>query len=87
MKQGAAQQLLPVSRRRKSISAKEVEATVATMARIPPKTVSKDDREVLSNLEVNLKRMVYGQDLAIDALTSPDQAGPCRIARARKADR
>nr|WP_321456706.1 ATP-dependent Clp protease ATP-binding subunit ClpA [uncultured Cohaesibacter sp.] len=67
---GAAQQLLPVSRRRKSISSKEVEATVATMARIPPKTVSKDDREVLSNLEINLKRMVYGQDLAIDALTS-----------------
>ncbi|WP_319413818.1 ATP-dependent Clp protease ATP-binding subunit ClpA [uncultured Cohaesibacter sp.] len=67
---GAAQQLLPASRRRKSISVKEVEATVATMARIPPKTVSKDDREVLSNLEVNLKRMVYGQDQAIDALTS-----------------
>ena len=67
---GAAQQLLPVSRRRKSISAKEVEATIATMARIPPKTVSKDDKEVLSNLEVNLKRMVYGQDQAIDALTS-----------------
>ncbi|WP_316861672.1 ATP-dependent Clp protease ATP-binding subunit ClpA [uncultured Cohaesibacter sp.] len=67
---GAAQQLLPVSRRRKSISAKEVEATVATMARIPPKTVSKDDREVLSNLEINLKRMVYGQDQAIEALTS-----------------
>nr|WP_319485369.1 ATP-dependent Clp protease ATP-binding subunit ClpA [uncultured Cohaesibacter sp.] len=67
---GAAQQLLPVSKRRKSITAREVEATVATMARIPPKTVSKDDREVLSNLELNLKRMVYGQDLAIDALTS-----------------
>ena len=67
---GAAQQLLPVSRRRKSISAREVEATVATMARIPPKTVSKDDKEVLANLEVNLKRMVYGQDQAIEALTS-----------------
>ncbi len=67
---GAAQQLLPVSKRRKSITVREVEATVATMARIPPKTVSKDDREVLSNLELNLKRMVYGQDQAIDALTS-----------------
>ncbi len=67
---GAAQQLLPQSKRRKSISAKEVEATVATMARIPPKTVSKDDKEILSNLETNLKRMVYGQDQAIDALTS-----------------
>ncbi|SNY93925.1 ATP-dependent Clp protease ATP-binding subunit ClpA [Cohaesibacter sp. ES.047] len=67
---GAAQQLLPSSRRRKSISVKEVEATIATMARIPPKTVSKDDKEVLSSLEINLKRMVYGQDQAIDALTS-----------------
>ncbi|PLW77292.1 ATP-dependent Clp protease ATP-binding subunit ClpA [Cohaesibacter celericrescens] len=67
---GAAQQLLPVSRRRKSISAKEIEVTIATMARIPPKTVSKDDKEVLSSLETNLKRMVYGQDQAIDALTS-----------------
>ncbi|WP_114009062.1 ATP-dependent Clp protease ATP-binding subunit ClpA [Cohaesibacter intestini] len=67
---GAAQQLMPQSKRRKSISAKEVEATVATMARIPPKTVSKDDKEVLGNLETNLKRMVYGQDQAIDALTS-----------------
>ena len=67
---GAAQQLQPVSKRRKSISAREVEATVATMARIPPKTVSKDDKEVLSSLETNLKRMVYGQDQAIEALTS-----------------
>ncbi len=67
---GAAQQLLPVSKRRKTISVKEVETTIATMARIPPKTVSKDDKEVLSNLEINLKRMVYGQDQAIDALTS-----------------
>ena len=67
---GAAQQLLPTSRRRKSISAKEIETTISTMARIPPKTVSKDDKEVLSSLETNLKRMVYGQDQAIDALTS-----------------
>ncbi|WP_319529023.1 ATP-dependent Clp protease ATP-binding subunit ClpA [uncultured Cohaesibacter sp.] len=67
---GAAQQLLPASRRRKSITVKEVEATIATMARIPPKTVSKDDKEVLASLEINLKRMVYGQDQAIDALTS-----------------
>ena len=67
---GAAQQLLPASRRRKNITVKEVEATIATMARIPPKTVSKDDKEVLASLQVNLKRMVYGQDQAIDALTS-----------------
>src|SRR6202521_3118160 len=49
---------------------KEIEATVATMARIPPKTVSKDDAEVLSNLESSLKQVVYGQDKAIGALTS-----------------
>ena len=67
---GAAQQLLPVSRRRKTISSKEIETTIATMARIPPKTVSKDDKEVLASLETNLKRMVYGQGQAIDALTS-----------------
>lgn len=67
---GAAQQLLPQSRRRKIISPKEIEATVAKMARIPPKSVSRDDVEVLINLENNLKRVVYGQDDAISALAS-----------------
>ncbi|MEM8795219.1 MAG: ATP-dependent Clp protease ATP-binding subunit ClpA [Pseudomonadota bacterium] len=67
---GASQQLLLKSKRKKTISVKEIEATIATMARIPPKTVSKDDAEVLENLESNLKRVVYGQDAAITALTS-----------------
>ena len=67
---GAAQMLVPENRRRKTITAKEVEAVVATMARIPPKSVSRDDREVLKNLERDLKTMVFGQDKAIDALTS-----------------
>ncbi len=67
---GAAQMLLPEGRRKKTIGIKEIEATVATMARIPPKTVSKDDAEVLSNLESSLKQVVYGQDKAIGALTS-----------------
>src|SRR5579864_635608 len=67
---GAAQMLLPESRRRKTITAKEVEAVVATMARIPPKSVSRDDKEVLKNLERDLKTMVFGQDKAIDALSS-----------------
>ncbi|MGH6861579.1 MAG: ATP-dependent Clp protease ATP-binding subunit ClpA, partial [Phyllobacterium sp.] len=67
---GASQMLLPESRRKKSIGVKEIEATIATMARIPPKTVSKDDEAVLSNLEAELKRVVYGQDLAIEALSS-----------------
>lgn len=67
---GASQQLLAKSKRKKTISVKEIEATVATMARIPPKSVSKDDAEVLENLETNLKRVVYGQDKAISALTT-----------------
>ncbi|PRX09887.1 UNVERIFIED_ORG: ATP-dependent Clp protease ATP-binding subunit ClpA [Martelella mediterranea] len=67
---GAAQMLVPVSRRRKMITEKEIEATVATMARIPPKSVSKDDEQVLANLEQELRSVVYGQDKAIDALAT-----------------
>ncbi len=67
---GASLMLVPESKRRKTIGVKEVEATIATMARIPPKTVSKDDAEVLGNLRENLKRVVYGQDQAIEALAS-----------------
>ncbi len=67
---GASQMLLPEPRRKKTIGIKEIEATIATMARIPPKTVSKDDAEVLAHLDETLKRAVYGQDKAIDALTS-----------------
>jgi ATP-dependent Clp protease ATP-binding subunit ClpA len=67
---GAAQMLVPEGKRRKTITAKEVEAVIATMARIPPKSVSRDDREVLKNLDRDLKTMVFGQDRAIDALTA-----------------
>jgi len=67
---GASQMLLPESRRKRTIGVKEIEATVATMARIPPKSVSKDDSEVLRHLETNLKRVVYGQDPAIGVLAS-----------------
>ncbi len=67
---GASQMLLPESRRKKTIGIKEIEATIATMARIPPKTVSKDDAEVLEHLETSLRRVVYGQENAISALTS-----------------
>ncbi len=67
---GASQMLLPEPRRKKTIGIKEIEATIATMARIPPKTVSKDDAEVLAHLDETLKRVVYGQSKAIDALTS-----------------
>ncbi len=67
---GAAQMLLPESRRKKTIGIKEIETTIATMARIPPKTVSKDDAEVLQHLEQTLKSVVYGQDKPIEALAS-----------------
>src|SRR5918999_1122883 len=67
---GAAQMLLPENRRKKTIGLKEIETTIATMARIPPKAVSKNDAEVLRHLETTLKQVVYGQDKAIDALAS-----------------
>ncbi|AWN40836.1 ATP-dependent Clp protease ATP-binding subunit ClpA [Methylobacterium durans] len=67
---GASQMLVPEARRKRTIGVKEIEATIATMARIPPKTVSKDDAVVLQNLTENLKRVVYGQSNAIEALTS-----------------
>ncbi|WP_422023056.1 ATP-dependent Clp protease ATP-binding subunit ClpA [Roseibium sp.] len=67
---GASQMLVPENRRRKTIGVKEIENTIATMARIPPKSVSKDDAEVLENLGKDLKRVVYGQDNAIETLAS-----------------
>src|ERR1700704_2543775 len=67
---GAAQMLLPESRRKKTIGIKEIETTIATMARIPPKTVSKDDAVVLQHLDQTLKTVVYGQDKAIAALSA-----------------
>ena len=67
---GAAQHLLAESKRRKTIGAKEIENVVAKIARIPPKNVSKDDAEVLKDLETTLKRVVFGQDAAIEALAS-----------------
>jgi ATP-dependent Clp protease ATP-binding subunit ClpA len=67
---GAAQHLLTESKRRKTIGPKEIEAVVAKIARIPPRNVSKDDAEVLRDLEKSLKRVVFGQDKAIEALSS-----------------
>ncbi|MBR9762472.1 MAG: ATP-dependent Clp protease ATP-binding subunit ClpA [Rhodobacteraceae bacterium] len=67
---GAAQHLLSESKRRKTIGVKEIEAVVAKIARIPPKNVTKDDAEVLKDLEGSLKRVVFGQDDAIVALSS-----------------
>ncbi len=67
---GAAQHLVVESKRRKTIGIKEIEAVVAKIARIPSKNVSKDDAEVLKDLEGTLKRVVFGQDPAITALAS-----------------
>ena len=74
---GAAQMLLPEKSRKKKLTDVEIENTIATMARIPAKTVSKDDETVLANLDKELRSVVYGQDTAIDALTSA-----IRLARA-----
>ncbi len=62
--------LLPENKRKKTIGIKEIETTIATMARIPPKTVSKDDAVVLQHLDQALKQVVYGQDKAIAALSA-----------------
>ena len=62
--------LVAEGKRRKTIGAKDIEAVVAKIARIPPKAVSKNDAEVLKSLEANLKRVVFGQDAAIEALSS-----------------
>jgi len=67
---GAAQHLVAASKRRKSIGPKEIEQVVAKIARIPPKNVSKDDAQVLKDLEASLKRVVFGQNPAIEALSS-----------------
>jgi ATP-dependent Clp protease ATP-binding subunit ClpA len=67
---GAAQMLLPPGKRKVTIGVDDVEAIVAKIARIPPKTVSRDDKETLRNLDRDLKRMVYGQDPAISALVN-----------------
>lgn len=67
---GANRQLQPASSRKKKITVSDVEAIVAKIARVPPKTVSSSDMEVLRNLDLNLKRVVFGQDMAIDQLVT-----------------
>ncbi|MEJ6672660.1 MAG: AAA family ATPase, partial [Alphaproteobacteria bacterium] len=66
----AAQMLVPKSRRKQVIGQKEIETTLASMARIPSKHVSRDDKSVLASLESDLKRMVFGQDVALSVLAS-----------------
>ncbi|MFP7721500.1 ATP-dependent Clp protease ATP-binding subunit ClpA [Lysobacter sp. A3-1-A15] len=67
---GARQRLLPLETRKSSIDVEEIETIVAKMARIPAKQVSATDKDVLRNLERNLKMVIFGQDPAIDSLTA-----------------
>ena len=67
---GAMQMLVVPSKRKKTITPREIEQVIATMARIPPKTVSSDDKSVLESLTTDLKRVVFGQDKAIEVLSS-----------------
>jgi ATP-dependent Clp protease ATP-binding subunit ClpA len=67
---GASRMLLPEGKRRKTVTLKDVEEIVAKIARIPPKSVSADDKETLRTLERDLKSMVFGQDKAIEALSA-----------------
>ncbi|WP_293763030.1 ATP-dependent Clp protease ATP-binding subunit ClpA [uncultured Aquitalea sp.] len=67
---GAAQKILPKSKQKKVINKSEIEDIVAKIARIPPKTVSSDDKNVLKNLERDLRNVVFGQDKAIESLAT-----------------
>jgi ATP-dependent Clp protease ATP-binding subunit ClpA len=85
---GAMQMLVPPSKRKKVITTKEIEQVIATMARIPAKSVSTDDTRVLANLETDLKRVVFGQDKAIEVLCprrSSSAARACAIRTSRSA--
>jgi len=67
---GASQRLLPPSRRKKTIGVQDIESIVAKVARIPPKTVTTSHRDIMKNLERNLKMVVFGQDKAIESLAT-----------------
>ncbi|MDR0247252.1 MAG: ATP-dependent Clp protease ATP-binding subunit ClpA [Burkholderiales bacterium] len=81
---GAAQKMLPKSRRKKQIGRAEIEEVVAKIARIPSRTISTDDRQVLRHLDRDLKNIVFGQDAAIDALTAAIRMSRSGLGNARK---
>ena len=81
---GARQKLLPPSRRRKVVSVGDIEEVVSKMARIPPKTVSTSDKDVLRNLDRDLKIVVYGQDGAIDTLAAAIKMARSGLREGRK---
>jgi ATP-dependent Clp protease ATP-binding subunit ClpA len=81
---GARQKLLPASKRRKVVSVGDIEAVVSKMARIPPKTVSTSDKDVLRTLNRDLKMVVYGQDDAIDTLSAAIKMARSGLREGRK---
>jgi ATP-dependent Clp protease ATP-binding subunit ClpA len=81
---GAARMLLPPHRRRTMVSVRDVEEVVAKIARIPPKSVSTDDRKALQTLERDLKTVVFGQDKAISALSSAIKLSRAGLREAEK---
>ena len=81
---GASRMLLPEGKRRKTVTLRDVEEIVAKIARIPPKSVSADDKETLRNLERDLKAMVFGQDNAIEALSAAIKLSRAGLREAEK---
>ncbi|MDH5444271.1 MAG: ATP-dependent Clp protease ATP-binding subunit ClpA [Gammaproteobacteria bacterium] len=81
---GANQRLLAPSKRKKTIGVKEVESIVSKIARIPPKTVSANDKETLRNLERDLKLVIYGQDDAVDTLSTSIKLSRAGLGNAQK---
>src|SRR6266478_320865 len=81
---GAAQRILPLSKRKKTVGKNEVEDIIAKIARIPPQTVSSDDRTQLKNLDRNLKNVGFGQDEAIEALAAAIKMARSGLGRPEK---
>jgi ATP-dependent Clp protease ATP-binding subunit ClpA len=81
---GASRMLVPEAKRRKTVTLRDVEEMVAKIARIPPKSVSADDKETLRNLERDLKSMVFGQDKAIEALSAAIKLARAGLREAEK---
>lgn len=81
---GAAQRILPKSKQKKIIGQKEIEDIIAKIARIPPKNISSDDRSALKTLERDLKAVVFGQDKAIETLTSAVKMARSGLGQANK---
>ncbi|MBE1236441.1 ATP-dependent Clp protease ATP-binding subunit ClpA [Phaeovibrio sulfidiphilus] len=81
---GAARMLLPESRRRKTVTVRDIEDVVARIARIPAKSLTRNDQELLRTMEESLKRMVFGQDKAIEALATAIKLSRAGLREAEK---